>query len=159
MARFGEGCGWGARARPALALALAAAMLLGGCQTQVRFHGYVPDEAALSEIQIGRDDREAVARAVGRPGAAGLLRDSAWYFVGSRWEHYAWRAPVEVERELVAISFDGNGTVTNIERFGLQDGEAVALSRRVTETGPRGTGLITQILRNFGRLSPDALFD
>lgn len=159
MARCAKWLGWGARTRPALALVLVASMSLAGCQTQVRFHGYVPEEAALAEIEIGRDDREAVARAVGRPGTAGLLRDGAWYFVGSRWEHFAWRAPVEVERELVAISFDANGTVTNIERFGLQDGEAVALSRRVTDTGPRGTGLITQLLRNFGRLSPDALFD
>lgn len=155
MAR--NGIAGAARAR--LGLVLAAGLVLAGCTTQVRFHGYVPDDAALAAIEVGRSDREAVAQAVGRPGAAGLLRDGAWFFVGSRWEHYAWRAPVEVERELVAVSFDANGIVTNIERFGLQDGEVVALSRRVTDTGPQGATLISQLIRNFGRINPAAALE
>jgi len=42
--------------------------------------------------------------------------------------------------------------VANIERFGLEDGQVVALSRRITETSIREFGLIQNILRNFGRI-------
>lgn len=145
--------------RPHLALLAAAAIALAGCATQVRHHGYAPDDAALSAIEVGRDTRETVAAAVGRPGAAGLLRDSGWYYVGSRFEHYAYRAPVEVEREVVAISFNESGVVSNIERFGLQDGQVVPLSRRVTDSNIRGMTLAAQLLRNLGRFSTATFFD
>ena len=35
------------------------------------------------------------------------------------------------ERQVVAISFNESGTVTNVERFGLERGQIVVLSRRV----------------------------
>jgi outer membrane protein assembly factor BamE (lipoprotein component of BamABCDE complex) len=148
-------------ARIGLRTALVGALCLGlaACQTQVRHHGYAPDDAALAQIQIGRDDREAVAAAIGRPGTVGLLRDSGWFYVGSRWEQRGWNAPVEVERELVAVSFDSRGVVSNIERFGLADGQVVPLSRRVTEDRGAGTTLVQQLLRNIGRFTTGTIAD
>lgn len=142
-------------------MALAALVVAGlsACQPQTRHHGYAPDDAALAAIQVGRDDREAVASAIGRPGTMGVLRDGGWYYVGSRWEQIGWRAPVEVERELVAVSFDSRGIVSNIERFGLQDGEVVPLSRRVTESTVRQRSFFGQILGNVGRFQADQFID
>jgi outer membrane protein assembly factor BamE (lipoprotein component of BamABCDE complex) len=145
----GKAAGIGLR----LAAALTAFALTAGCATQVRHHGYAPDDSALAQIQIGRDTRETVAAAIGRPSTAGVLGESGWYYVGSRWEHFGPRPPVEVEREVVAISFDGRGRVANVERFGLEQGEVVPLSRRITESQIRGEGLVTQLLRNVGRVS------
>ena len=96
---------------------------------------------------------------VGRPSSAGLLQGAGWYYVGSRWKHFGARAPEEIEREVVAISFDDKGTVTNVERFGLEDGEVVVLSRRVTETSIKGIGLIRQVLGSFGRVSADQILN
>lgn len=154
------------RARHSGAVGLRAGLALGmcvlvatGCSTQVRHHGYAPDDAALAQIQVGRDTRETVAAAIGRPSSAGVLSDGGWYYVGSRWEQFAHRPPVEVSREVVAISFDGRGRVANIERFGLEDGETVPLSRRVTESQIGGTTLIQQMLRNVGRFTADQFID
>ena len=82
-----------------------------------------------------------------------MERDDAWYYIQSRVRNYAYRAPAFEERELVAVSFAANGTVDNIERFGLERGRVVTLSRRVTETSIRDFGLIQQIIRNFGRIN------
>lgn len=139
-----------------LAVAAGVLVLLAGCTTQVRHHGYAPDDAALAELQIGRDTRETVAAAIGRPGTAGVLSDSGWYYVGSRFESIGPRLPVEVDRQVVALSFDSGGRLANIERFGLEQGEVVPLSRRITDTNIQGTGLITQLLRNIGRFGPAA---
>lgn len=136
-----------------LMLAAGALALLAGCATQVRHHGYAPDDAALAQIQVGRDTRETVAAAIGRPSTAGILADSGWYYVGSRWERFGPREPVEVEREVVAIRFDDRGRVANVERFGLEEGEVVPLSRRVTDDQIRGQGLVQQLLRNVGRFT------
>ncbi|MFN7001798.1 MAG: outer membrane protein assembly factor BamE [Roseinatronobacter sp.] len=124
------------------------------CSPIQRFHGYAPDDMQLSEIEVGRDTRETVAEKVGRPGMTGVMEGSAWYYVQSDWINEGWRQPVEVNREVVTISFDGAGRVSNIERFGLEQGEVVALSRRVTSTGPTGPALLRQLFANFGRLNP-----
>ncbi len=144
--------------RAVLAVALAAG-LLAACSPQVRFHGFAPSELELEAIEVGRATRADVAAAVGRPGTTGAVDDSAWFYVGSRWEQRPPRPSVEVERELVAISFDSRGVVSNIERFGLEDGEVVPLSRRVTETTVRQQGFLSQLLRNVGRFQADQFID
>jgi outer membrane protein assembly factor BamE (lipoprotein component of BamABCDE complex) len=125
---------------------------LAACSAVYRNHGYIPPQEALDEIVVGVDTRESLAETLGRPSSTGLLEDSGWYYVQSRWRHFAYRAPEEIERQVVAISFDANGTVTNVERFGLQDGEVVALSRRITETSIRNASLLRQLFQNFGRI-------
>jgi outer membrane protein assembly factor BamE (lipoprotein component of BamABCDE complex) len=123
------------------------------CSPIYRNHGYVPADDELALLAVGRDTRDSVEIAVGRPSAAGLLNDEGWYYVQSRYRQVGPRAPKEIERQLVAISFDEGGTVTNIERFGLEDGRVITLSRRVTETNIKGASLIRQLLANFGRVN------
>lgn len=127
---------------------------LVACSPIQRFHGYAPDDMLLSQVEVGRDTRETVAEKVGRPGLTGVMEGSAWYYVQSDWIHEGWRAPVEVKREVVTISFDSADRVSNVERFGLEDGEVVPLSRRITSTGPEGMSVLRQLLANFGQINP-----
>jgi outer membrane protein assembly factor BamE (lipoprotein component of BamABCDE complex) len=128
--------------------------LLSACAPEQRFHGYAPDDLQLSEIQVGRDTRDTVAEKVGRPGLSGVMEGSSWYYVQSDWVHHGWRPPVEVRREVVSISFDAQDRVSNIERFGLQDGEVITLSRRVTDTGPSSMSALRQIFSRLGQFNP-----
>ncbi|MGG7644017.1 outer membrane protein assembly factor BamE [Rhodovulum sp. YNF3179] len=134
----------------AVVVALAA---LSACSAQYRNHGYTPTDRELAGIEVGVDTRESVAEEIGRPVSRGLLQESGWYYVQSRVRHFAYRPPEEVEREVVAISFDRSDRVANIERFGLEAGRVVPLSRRVTDTNISGISLIEQLLRNFGRIN------
>jgi outer membrane protein assembly factor BamE (lipoprotein component of BamABCDE complex) len=131
---------------------------LAACTSTYRNHGYAPSDADLALIAVGTDTRETVASAVGAPGTSGLLAGGDWYYVQSRWESYAYRAPKEIDREVVAIRFDDAGVVTNIERFGLDDGRVIALSRRVTEANLRGVSFLRQLFGNIGRLDPTTIF-
>ena len=143
-----------------LRLTLAAVCCLGlvACATVVRNHGYVPEEAALAEVQVGVDTRETVAQKIGRPSAQGLLNDVGWFYVQSRFEHVGPRAPKEVDRQVLAVTFNDRGVVDNIGRYGLEDGRVVELSRRVTETNVKGIGIIRALLANFGRIQAGDLF-
>ncbi|MFN3292897.1 MAG: outer membrane protein assembly factor BamE [Gemmobacter sp.] len=131
-----------------------ALVALGACTEIVRNHGYTPSEEDLATIAVGKDTRDTVAFKVGRPSAGGLMQDGGWYYVQSRWSHRGASAPKEVDRQVVAVSFDPRGRVSNIERFGLADGQVVALSRRVTDTNIKGIGLIRQLMGNLGRFNP-----
>ena len=141
-----------------LALAGLCCLALAACATVVRNHGYVPDETELAQVQVGTDTRETVAEKIGRPSAQGLLNDLGWFYVQSRFEHVGPREPREVERQVVAITFNEGGMVDNIGRYGLEDGRVVAISRRVTESNIKGIGFIRQLLSNFGRIRAGDLF-
>lgn len=135
------------------------ALALAACSPTMRYHGYAPSDADLAEINVGQDTRETVTEKLGRPGIGGVMEGSGWFYVQSDWRHEHWRAPVELDRQVVAITFDERDRVANIERFGLQDGEVVTLSRRVTDTGPRGRSALQQILSVLGNFNPAAMMN
>ncbi|PHQ79512.1 MAG: lipo-like protein [Thalassobium sp.] len=131
--------------------AVLALVTVVGCTAQFRNHGFAPDDAQLAEVLIGVDTRDTVAELIGAPTAGGVLNDGGFYYVQSRWRQFAYMAPAEIEREVVAITFDSAGVVENIERYGLEDGQVVALSRRVTQDNVRDTTFIRQLLGDIGR--------
>lgn len=137
-----------------LGLALVVVASLSACATTYRNHGYVPTEEDLAEVVVGVDTRDTVAESVGTPSSSGLLSEGGYYYVRSRVRHQGLREPKVVERQLVAISFSSNGVVENIERFELEDGKPVRLTRRVTDTSIRNQGLLRQLLGNLGNFNP-----
>ncbi|HMO07246.1 MAG TPA: outer membrane protein assembly factor BamE [Paracoccaceae bacterium] len=153
------GAGSGKARRAGLAATVGLAVALAACAPIVRNHGYAPTEEDLALLSVGVDTRETVAQSVGRPSAAGLLNDTGWFYVQSRFEQRGPREAREVDRQVVAITFDDRGTVTNIERFGLAEGRVVPLSRRVTETNVRGMSFIRSLFQSFGRISAGQLLD
>lgn len=125
---------------------------LAACSATYTNHGYVPPPELLSEIGIGAS-RDQVAEVAGSPGTGGVMRDEAWFYTQYRVRNYTYNAPQVIERDIVAISFSDAGRVTNVERFGLEDGQIVQLSRRVTESSVRDIGFLRSILANFGRIN------
>lgn len=124
--------------------------VIAACSPVYRNHGYVPNEDELSQIEVGKDTRETLAPLIGRPSAAALLNDEGWYYVQSRWKHSGARPPKEIDRQVVAITFDDEGFVENVERFGLEGGKVVALSRRVTTSNIKGVSFLRQLLGSLG---------
>lgn len=134
------------------ASALVLAVLVSACSPVIRNHGYVPAEDELAQVEVGVDTRETVGQKIGRPSTSGLLNDEGWYYVQSQYRHFGPREPKEIERQVLAITFNEAGVVENIARFGLEDGKVVEISRRVTETNIKGITLIQQLLGSFGRI-------
>lgn len=130
---------------------------VAACSPVVDRHGYAPSDRVLDEVIVGVDTKESVAETVGRPTAAGILANSGWYYVESTFETIGPFEKREVDRQVVAISFDQTGTVTNIERFGLEEGNVVALSRRVTDSNVQGLSFLRQLLGNIGSLDAGSL--
>ena len=127
-------------------------IILGACAATYQNHGYVPTESELSEILIGVDTRETVGQSIGRPTSLGVLKGGAWYYAQSRWRNFAYKAPQVSDRQIVAISYTDDGVVENIERFGLEDGRVIALSRRVTDSNIKGITFLRQLMGNLGNL-------
>ncbi len=132
------------------------ALMLGvliGCAASFTNHGYAPTDTELEEVIVGVDNRASVEESIGRPASTGVLTESGWFYVSSRVRHYTYQAPEVIDRQLVAVTFNKRGLVENIERFTLEDGQVVVLSRRVTRSNIKGVSFIQQMLRNVGRTS------
>ncbi|RJE88074.1 outer membrane protein assembly factor BamE [Paracoccus onubensis] len=145
--------------RQILILGLVAILGLAACSPVYRNHGFVPPDIDLAQVVVGQTTMDQVPQLIGRPSAQGLLTGSGWYYVGSRWRHFGPQKPQEVSREVVAISFDQQGIVRNVERFGLEQGRVVTLSRRVTDTSVTEISLIGQILGNLGNFQAGDFID
>lgn len=130
---------------------------LTACAATFEDHGYVPTEGDLAEIMVGVDTRDTVAQTIGRPTSFGMLESGGWYYSQSRWRNFAFKAPKIIDRQVVAITYTEAGIVDNIERFTLEDGRVVPLSRRVTDSNIKGLSLIRQLLGNFGQISAGQL--
>lgn len=134
-------------------------LTVAACSATYENHGYIPPQEDLDMITVGVDTRDTIADSIGRPTAFGVLQESGWYYAQSRWRNFAYKAPKVVDRQVVAITFDNDGVVENIERFTLDDGRVIALSRRVTESNVKGIGFLQQLLGNIGNLTPGRLID
>jgi len=143
----------------ALALMVAGVVFLASCAAVYQNHGYVPTDEELALIEVGRDNRETVEATLGRPSGQGLLNDVGWFYVQSRWKNFGAMQPKEVDRQVVSITFTEDGVVENVERFGLEKGQVVAISRRVTDSNIKGMGFLKQLLGNIGRLRADQFID
>ena len=136
--------------------ALLVAGIVGGlvaCTPIIRNHGYVPAEDELALVEVAVDTRETVNQKIGRPSTSGLLNDEGWYYVQSKYRLVGPREPQEIDRKVLAVTFNEAGVVENIAVFALEDGQVVEISRRVTDTNIKNVSLISQLLGNFGRIT------
>ncbi|MTE00047.1 outer membrane protein assembly factor BamE [Paracoccus sp. YIM 132242] len=145
--------------RHLMVLAFVAVLGLAACTPVYRNHGFIPAPEDLSQVVVGQTTVDELQGLIGRPSAQGLLTGSGWYYVGSRWRHYGALEPSEVSREVVAVSFAPDGVVSNVERFGLERGRVVTLSRRVTEGSVTEISLIGQLLGNLGNIQAGDFID
>jgi outer membrane protein assembly factor BamE (lipoprotein component of BamABCDE complex) len=134
--------------------AMALAVMIGttACETTVRTHGYAPRANELEEIAAGRDTRGSVLRKLGRPTTVGTFESTIWYYVHTKTEQSAFFEPEVIDRKVVAVRFGQTGAVTDVARYGLEDGKVVDLITKTTPTYGRELSFLQQIFGNLGRI-------
>ena len=82
------------------AVFVAVGVALSACAATYRKHGYVPSPDQLAEVVPGIDTRDSVAETIGVPSSTGVLNDSGYYYVATRFRHYGAAAPKPVWKVL-----------------------------------------------------------
>lgn len=140
-----------------LACLASAIVITSACSPTYRNYGYIPPQEDLDAIVVGVDTRSTVQQTLGSVGASSVIEEDAVYFVRSRVRTLALLEPEVIERQVVAVSFDQAGVVQNIETFGLEQGQIVQLSRRVTDSSVADRTFLRQLFGNIGQFRPGAL--
>lgn len=142
-----------------IAAGLVIGLMLAGCTATERTHGWMPSDAELAEIVPGIDTRASVEDTLGAPNTLGFLEGGDYYYISTTMRHYGPQRPQIVDREVVAIGFDAAGVVNSVGRYGLEDGQVVALNRRVTEGADGGMSFLRRLFGNIGGPSAESLLN
>ncbi|MCW5695505.1 MAG: outer membrane protein assembly factor BamE [Bauldia sp.] len=133
----------------ATALLLAACGATGGGFGQTTQHGHILSDTALQQVPIGAS-REQVLVALGTPSTTASFGGEVFYYISqTRRQAVQFVNSQVVDQRVVAVYFDGNGRVTRVADYGLQDGVVFDFVTQTTPTGGEDLNFIQQILRGI----------
>ena len=135
---------------------LVSGLALIACTPQISNHGYRLDEAAFAQVEPGRTTREQVLQLLGSPSSLTTFDGSVWYYVSQRTERMSFYQEEVVNQDVVSITFDDLGTVTQVDRHGLDQANEVSLVDRETPTSGSELSVLEQFIGNIGRFNPPA---
>lgn len=138
--------------RPLISAAVVAA-LLAGCAGRVETHGIPLDQDLVAKIRPGVHGKAEVARLLGSPSSTSLFTNEAWYYIGDQDETIAFLNRTVTDRKVMIVRFDGAGTVTGVEQFGLERSQDVELVERETPSFGESMSAVEQIIGNLGRFN------
>jgi len=131
------------------------ALLLAGlsaCAPIRDVRGYIPDEERIGDIQVGKDTRDTVQSKLGTPSSTAAFGDPIWYYISTEQERYAFLQPDVTKRQILAVEFSEDGKVTDMRKYGIEDGQIIALVDRETPSRGREMSLLQQLFGNMGGL-------
>ncbi len=134
--------------------ALGAATLLAlaatGCARIPNAMGYIVDDELISAVQPGVDNRDSVAKALGRPTAVTQWDDDVWYYISRNTGQRAFLRPRPTAQTVLIVRFDAKGNVASVERRGLEKVADISPSSDETPTLGRDRTLLEDIFGNIG---------
>ena len=134
----------------ALAVVLSAAFATGAC-TRIKDHqGHLLDEALVTAIQPGVDNRQSVEGTLGRPTFTGQFSDRDWYYVSRDTKQFAFNKPRPDQQTVLHVRFDEAGNVAEVKRSGLEQVAAITPAEDKTPTLGRKRSFFEEIFGNIG---------
>ena len=110
------------------------------------------DPESVEAIEAGQYTQEDVLALLGTPSTVSTFDNRKWYYIGHRSTQFAFERPEVVERNVLVVSFDDTGFVSNKQIFSLGDGREIEPIPRETPTEGRDFTIMQQLLGNLGRL-------
>ena len=134
-----------------LALVLVGVATLPACTRIQNTSGYIVDETLVTAIQPGVDNRDSVAKTLGRPSIASQWDDKQWYYVSRNTKQLAFLTPRPSSQSIVVVNFDAAGNVAGVERRGLEKVASIDPVDDETPTLGRESGILEDLFGNIGR--------
>lgn len=136
---------------PALAL-----LALAACSPTIDNHGHRFDSDMAGAIVPGTTSKQDVMRLMGSPSALATFEDNQWYYVAQKTERKSFYQAQITDQQVLAITFDDDGLVKEVERADLTQAEKITPVSDVTPTVGNELSLAQQLLGNIGRFNSDS---
>jgi outer membrane protein assembly factor BamE (lipoprotein component of BamABCDE complex) len=137
---------------PLLAALLLGAATLSGCGAQIDRHGHVFIDIDLDTIQPGMS-KDEVKTVLGSPDTTSTIGGDAFYYISTTTKTIAFMKPREIDRQVIAVYFDGTESVQNVAQYGMKDGIVVNYYKGETPARGKDLSFIEQIFGNVANRS------
>lgn len=129
---------------------LAAAALVSGCTAYRAHKGAVVDPQLAIAIQTGIDNKDSVAKTLGRPTFTGQFTPNDWYYVSRDTTQFAFGNPRVSKQTVYLVRFDPAGNVSSVGQLGKEWIFAVNPNGKRTPTLGRKRGFFAELFGNIG---------
>ena len=138
-----------------LAVLLMGPAALTACGAQIDRHGHVFIDIDLDQIQPGMS-KQQVQALLGSPDTTSTIGGGdAFYYISTTQKTVAFLKPYEIDRQVVAVYFDGSQNVQEAAQYGMKDG--IVVNYYKGETPARGKDL-TFVEQLFGNIANRKMF-
>jgi outer membrane protein assembly factor BamE (lipoprotein component of BamABCDE complex) len=127
--------------------------MVASCTPMVENRGHSPEKEDFAQIILGQSRSEDVQAVFGSPTTTSNYGEKIWYYIATRKETKGFLAPKITQQKVVAVIFDADDTVKDIEKYKKEDGKPVELVSKETPAEGRTLGVVEQLLGNFGKFS------
>ncbi len=132
---------------------------LGGCAgIGVRDHrGAVIDKELAAAVQVGVDNKESVAKTLGRPSFVGQFNPNDWYYVSRDTKTIALRGVGVLDQTVLHVRFDPAGNVIGVDRTGKELIASINPENASTPTLGRQRSFFEELFGNINSISQPGL--
>jgi outer membrane protein assembly factor BamE (lipoprotein component of BamABCDE complex) len=141
-----------------LAVVLAAIIVipLGACSPRVSARGNLPTAEQLSQVKPGVSDKASVTRILGSPSSIATFDDTSWYYISQKSEELAFFKPEARDAEVVAVIFDKDGIVKDVQKRSSKSPREIEPVARTTPAPGKELSFIEQLIGNFGKFNTNS---
>jgi outer membrane protein assembly factor BamE (lipoprotein component of BamABCDE complex) len=133
--------------------------IICACVKTTETAGYAVEKAKFDQLVVGKTRKAVVERDLGSPSSVSNYGTETWYYISTENERIAFLHPKIKSQTVVAIQFNADQTIKNIEKYTEKDAVKVMLSTDTTPTEGHDMGAIGQMLSNIGRFNKDTKND
>jgi outer membrane protein assembly factor BamE (lipoprotein component of BamABCDE complex) len=117
----------------------------------------VIDQTLADGIQVGIDNKDSVAKTLGRPTFTGQFDPNDWYYLSRDTHQFAFRDPRVTEQKLLHVRFDAAGNVASISTTGKELIASVDPVGDYTPTLGRKRSFFSELFGNIGTIAQPGL--
>jgi len=140
-----------------IAIAAAGAALLAGCAGIREHRGYMLDKELASGIQVGVDNKDSVAKTLGRPTFTGQFSSNDWYYVARDTAAFGFRRPHVTDQTVLHVRFDPAGNVAAVDQTGEEMIASISPMKGKTPTLGRDKSFFQDLFGNIGTINQAGL--
>jgi outer membrane protein assembly factor BamE (lipoprotein component of BamABCDE complex) len=144
-------------AKRSFAAILCLGLALSACAGIRDHRGFVLDQTLADGIQVGVDNKDSVAKTLGRPTFTGQFDPNEWYYVSRDTSQFAFRDPRVTEQKVLRVNFDQAGNVVAVSRTGKELIASVDPTGDKTPTLGRKRSFFDELFGNIGTISQPGL--
>ncbi len=131
-------------------------IILASCTNIEERHGATIKPKTMQKLAPNVTKKQ-VTGLLGSPSTKSSFGEETWYYIANNKNQNLFSDDDMVEQEVLAIYFNEDDKVYNVESYGIRDSKQIELSDRTTPTAGHNLTVMEQLLGNVGRFVPSGL--